>query len=235
MTSPASPVTACPSCHAALTPGGRYCHRCGRAVGSASDKGVWIAAWSTVFIFIAFIVWWVNGRSDAQAGPDMANAGNASAATAAGARPQGGGTPPDISQMTPRERFLRLHDRVMNAMEQGDTATAERFAPMAISAYGMLDTFDVDARYHAGALHILQKGYPEALALADTIQASAKGNLMAELLRIEVAQARKDVASESRAKKAFLANYDAQVAQKRPEYEEHKAMLDDLRKQLSSQ
>ena len=75
----------------------------------------------------------------------------------------------------------------------------------------------------------------EALALADTIQASARGNLMAELLRIEVAQARKDAAAEARAKKAFLANYDAQIAQKRPEYEEHRAMLDDLRKQLSSQ
>lgn len=235
MTSTATPATSCPSCHAPLTPGGRYCHRCGRAVGARDEKGIWIAAWSTVFIFIAFIVWWVNGRSPEQAGPDMANAGNASAATAAGAQPQGGGgAPPDISQMTPRERFLRLHDRVMNAMEKGDTATAERFAPMAISAYGMLDSYDVDARYHAGALHILQKDYPAALALADTIEASAKGNLMADLLRIEVAQAKKDPATEARGKKAFLANYDAQIAQNRPEYTEHRAMLNDLKKQLSS-
>lgn len=236
MTSTASPAAACPSCHAPLTAGGRYCHRCGRAVGTASDRGVWIAAWSTVFIFIAFIAWWVNARAAEQTGPDMANAGNASAATAAGAQPQGGGgTPPDISQMTPRERFLRLHDRVMNAMEQGDTATAERFAPMAISAYGMLDSYDVDARYHAGALHILQKDYPAAIALADTIEASAKGNLMGNLLRIEVAQAKKDAAAEARGKKAFLANFDAQIGQNRPEYQEHRAMLDDLRKQLSSQ
>ncbi|HSB55696.1 MAG TPA: zinc ribbon domain-containing protein [Gemmatimonadales bacterium] len=232
MTTTAPASTSCPSCHASLTPGARYCHRCGRAVGAASDRGIWITAWGVVILFIGFIAWWVNSRSAAPTGPDMANAGNANPAEAAGARPQG--SPPDISQMSPRERFLRLHDRVMNAQEQGDTATAQRFAPMAISAYGMLDATDIDARYHAGALYILTRAYPQALALADTIQAEAKNNLMADLLRIEVAQARKDAAAEARARKAFLANFDDQVGLKRPEYEEHKAMLDDLRKQLAT-
>jgi hypothetical protein len=229
MSTTAPVATACPSCHAALTPGAKYCHRCGRAVGTASDRGIWITAWSVVFIFIVFMAWWVNSRSGGPTGPDMANAGNA---TPGEARAQG--APPDISQMTPRERFFRLHDRVMSAQEKGDSATAQRFAPMAIAAYGMLDSTDVDARYHAGALYILTRAYPQALALADTIQAEAKDNLMADLLRIEVAQARKDAGTESRARTEFLANFDAQVALKRPEYLEHKAMLDDLRKQLSA-
>lgn len=224
--------SSCPSCRAALTPGARYCHRCGRAVGAASDRGIWLTAWGIVILFIGFIAWWVNSQSAGPTGPDMANAGNAGPAEAAGTRPQG--APPDISQMSPRERFLRLHDRVMNAQERGDTATAQRFAPMAISAYGMLDTIDIDARYHAGALYILSRAYPQALALADSIQAEAKNNLMGELLRLEVAQARKDGAAESRARKAFLDNYAEQVGLKRPEYEEHKAMLDQLRKQLST-
>src|SRR5574338_463092 len=189
MTTTAPAPTSCPACHAPLTPGARYCHRCGRAVGNASERVIWITAWSVVFLFIAFIAWWVHSRSNGPTGPDMANAGNANPAEAAG-RPAG--SPPDISQMTPRERFLRLSDRVMSAQEQGDTATAQRFAPMAISAYGMLDATDIDARYHAGALYILQAAYPQALALADTIQAEAKNNLMADLLRIEVAQRRKD-------------------------------------------
>ena len=229
MSATTSVTASCPSCHAALTPGAKYCHRCGRAVGAASDRGIWITAWSVVFVFIGFIAWWVNSRSAAPTGPDMANAGNAAPGEA-----RGQGAPPDISQMTPRERFLRLHDRVMNAQEKGDSATAQRFAPMAISAYGMLDSVDVDARYHAGALYILTRAYPQALALADTIEAGAKKNLMADLLRIEVAQARKDTVAESRARKQFLANFDDQVALKRPEYEEHKAMLADLRRQLST-
>lgn len=235
MTTAAPVATACPSCAAPLTPGGRYCHRCGRAVGARSERTTWIVAWSAVALFIALIVYYVNKKPSEVAGPDMANAGNAGAAGASGAggatRP---GAPPDISKMTPRERFLRLHDRVMAAAEQGDTATANRFAPMAIAAYGMLDTIDVDARYHAGALFIRTGDTKAALALADTIQAQAKNNLMAELLRLEVAQAKKDTSAENRARAAFLAHYDAEISLRRPEYEEHKTMLADVKRQLTT-
>lgn len=190
-------------------------------------------AWGTVVFFVALIVYSVNQRSTEVAGPDMANAGNAGPAGAAGPGPATRpGAPPDISQMTPRERYFRLHDRVMSAAESGDTATANRFAPMAIAAYGMLDSVDIDARYHAGALHIQAGSLPAALALADTIQAESKDNLLGDLLRLEVAQARKDRAAESRARQAFLDHYDAQLALRRPEYEEHKAMLADLKKRL---
>lgn len=230
----ATPVDAsCPSCRAPLTPGARYCHRCGRAVGARSDRVIWIVAWGTVVLFIAMIFYFVTQRSGEAAGPDMANAGNAGPAGSAGAgRATNPGAPPDISQMTPRERYFRLHDRVMSAAESGDTATANRFAPMAIAAYGMLDSVDVDARYHAGALHIQSGSLPAALALADTIQAESKDNLLGDLLRLEVAQARKDRAAESRARKAFLDHYDAQLALRRPEYEEHKTMLQDLKRRL---
>ena len=49
-----------------------------------------------------------------------------------------GGAPgalPDLASMTPREQFDRLYNRVMQASEQGDTATANRFSPMALQAY----------------------------------------------------------------------------------------------------
>lgn len=224
-------TTTCPACHAPLTDGARYCHRCGRAVGAGSgERTIWIVAWSSVAVFIALIVYYVNRGPATAVGPDMANAGNAASAPVE--RP---GAPPDISQMSPRERFLRLHDRVMSAAESGDTATATRFAPMAIAAYGMLDQVDVDLRYHAGTLYIQTGGYKEALALADTIQAEARDNLLGDMLRLEVAQARKDAAATARYRKAFLDHYDGQLALKRPEYQEHTAMLAELRKQLEQQ
>ena len=205
-------------------------------MGIGSERAVWALAWGAVLLFIALIVYYVQDRASAPVGPDMANAGNAgpegaAGNAAAGTRP---GAPPDISQLTPRERFLRLHDRVMSAAESGDTVTATRFAPMALAAYTMLDSVDVDLRYHAGTLFIRARNYPAALALADTIQAEAKQNLMADLLRLEVAQSRKDAAAETRARNSFLDHYDAQLALKRPEYEEHKDMLADLRRQLST-
>lgn len=239
MTTATAAHTSCPSCQASLVGGARYCHRCGRAVGLASERTTWIVAWSAVALFIALIVYYVNHKPVATAGADMGNAGNAGAQGAAGAgaaeaeRP--GGAPPDISQMSPRERFLRLHDRVMAAAEQGDSATANRFVPMAIAAYGMLDTIDVDARYHAGALYIQAGDSKAALALADTIGRTARDNLMADLLRLEVAQNKKDQKAESQARTAFLSHYDAQLATNRPEYVEHKALLADIKKQLSTQ
>jgi hypothetical protein len=96
----------------------------------------------------------------------------------------------------------------------------------------MLDQVDVDLRYHAGALYIQTGALKEALALADTIQAEARDNLFGDMLRLEVARARKDGAGAARVSKAFLEHYDSQLALQRPEYEEHKAMLADLKQQL---
>ena len=225
-----NPVS-CPACYAPLATDARYCHRCGRAVtaGGSGERTPWIIAWTVVAICIAGIVYFVNHKPSDATRPDMANAGAGSSAGPAGP----GGQPPDISQMTPKERFLRLHDRIMNAAGQGDTATVTRFSPMALTAYTMLDSIDTDMRFHAGAIHLRLGQYPEALALADTIQASAKDHLFADLLRAEVAQARGDQAEFARIRQHFLAHYDAELAQKRPEYAEHKAMLETFKAQAA--
>jgi hypothetical protein len=229
MTHPAAP--ACPACHAPLTPGARYCHRCGRALSatSAQERRIWIGAWASVTFMVALIVYFVNREEPARAAPDMANAGNASAT---GERPGNPASPPDISQMEPRERFLRLHDRVMAAGDSGDAATAQRFLPMALAAYTMVEQVDVDLRYHAGALQVRAGNYPAALALADTIQALSPDNLLGDLLRIEIAQDRGDSAAIRTHTRQFLAHFDRQIASGRPEYTEHRTMLDDLRRQL---
>jgi hypothetical protein len=227
MTHPA----ACPACFASLSPDARYCHRCGRAVtaGGSSERAPWIIAWSLVLLALGGIVYFVVSKNSAPARPDMANVG-AEPSGSGGAAPAGG-APPDISQMTPRERFLRLDDRIAKAAAQGDTAMALRFAPMAISAYGMLDSYDPDVRYHAGAVHIQLGEYPAALALADTIQQDVKDHLFADMLRAEVAQAKGDQAAMTRSRKVFLQHYDAQIATGRPEYQEHRAMLDEFKRQ----
>src|SRR5262249_55444912 len=102
----------CPSCRAELSPGAHYCHRCGRAVGKGSDRTVWTIAFSAVALMLALIIYYVNNKASAAATPDMANAGNAGPAGASGATANG--APPDISQMSPKERFLRLSDRVLS-------------------------------------------------------------------------------------------------------------------------
>lgn len=222
MTTPVS----CPACNATLAPEARYCHRCGRAVtaGGSQERTPWIIAWILVAIALGGITYFVLTKDSGQSRPDMANTGAPGPAASSGA-------PPDISQMTPRERFLRLHDRVMAAAEQGDSATAQRFAPMAIQAYGMLDSQDPDVRYHVGAIHIRLGQFQEALALADTIQAEAKDHLFGDLLRAEVAQAQGDQPLFEKSRRAFLVHYDGQMAAGRAEYQEHRALLDQFRSQ----
>ncbi len=222
--------TSCPACYAPLAADARYCHRCGRAVtaGGSAERTPWLLAWGVVALCLAGIVYFVTHKPGEQSRPDMANTGAPD-----GGGPPAAGRPPDITQMTPKERFLRLHDRIMTAARQGDSATVTRFAPMAIAAYGMLDTIDDDLRFHAGAIHVRLGQYPEALALADTIQADAKDHLFADLLRAEVAQAKGDRAAFDRSRRNFLSHYDAELALKRPEYEEHKAMLEEFKSQTT--
>lgn len=226
MTAPAS----CPACRAALVAEARYCHRCGRAAtaGGATERAPWLIAWSLVFVAVAGIAYFVLTKDTTPDRPEMSNTG------ASGGGPAGGagssGAPPDISQMSPSERFLRLHDRIMQAAERGDTATVSRFAPMAITAYGMLDRVDPDLRFHAGSIHARLGDYQAALALADTIAAEAPGHLLADMLRAMVAEARGDQAMLRRSRQDFLARYDQQMASGRPEYEEHRAMLEDFRR-----
>jgi hypothetical protein len=207
---------ACRACGASLLPESRYCHRCGRALsgGGPSERTPWIIAWSLVAIAVTVITWSVLKRD-----------GTAAAAPP----PPQADTPPDISQMSPRERFLRLHDRVLGAAERGDSATVIRFAPMAIQAYAMLDAYDDDLRFHAGLIHLQVGETAAAIALADTIQAGSPGHLLAQILRADAAKQAGDPRAYDRSRRAFLADFDREIASGRPEYTEHRNVLDDFR------
>ena len=219
----------CVQCQATLTPGAKFCHRCGHAVHGGTPPGSstpWIVAASIIALSIGAILYVVLVKHPEAARPDMANNG-APVSGPVGARP------PDISQMSPEERFIRLNDRVMTAIEQGDSTTATRFLPMAIAAYGQLDSTDIDLRYHAAILHVAAGDLPQAAALADSITTEAKDHLFASMIRAAVAEAKGDKAGIAQAHKAFLSHYDAEVAKNLSEYQEHKAALEEFRRQAS--
>jgi hypothetical protein len=145
-------------------------------------------------------------------------------------QPQAGEAPPDISSMSPRERFNRLYNRVMRAAQSGDEATVNRFTPMALMAYAQLDTVDADARYHAALLKVHTGDVDASRALADTILAQNPGHLFGYLIRGTVARFRKDDKQLTRAYAGFLKRYDQEIKLGRPEYSEHQTSLNDFRK-----
>jgi len=220
----------CAGCRADLSPQARFCHRCGRPAGPGAGSGggaplparertAWLVAGLVCVSLIAGLVFKVVRNAPAPVAPDMANAGVPA------------GAPPDISRMTPRERFDRLFNRVMRAAEQGDTAQVERFTPMALGAYDQLDSTNADARYHAAVLRLQVGDVPGALALADTILARNPGHLFAYVVRGTAAGFQGDTAAARRAARDFLSHYSAEMRANRIEYREHQPALDEFKQQ----
>ena len=117
-------------------------------------------------------------------------------------------SPPDISQMTPRQQGIALFDRVMSAAERGMADSVAFFAPKALQVYSMVGPLDNDGRYDVGMIHAVTGNYESALAQADSLEALVPGHLLATLIRHSVAEALGDTAAMQRAYRAFLDSYD---------------------------
>ena len=208
---------------------GKFCARCGAALGAprlknadarSRERLAFLAAALSLGFLGLVALWSMQGR--ATEAPDRIGGPPVIAAAE--------GAPPDLSTMTPRERFDRLYNRVMRAAEQGDTVTVARFSPMAFLAYGQLDSVDVDARYHAAVLRLhVQGDTAGALRLADTIQMSNPRHLFVFLIRGTAARLFRNDQLLSRADSEFLAAWDSEMKVGRPEYRDHQVMLEQFR------
>ena len=228
---------ACSFCRAELSPQAHYCHRCGRPATAGadhtrrhrSDRVAWAVAGALCVLSVGGIIYKVSSSATQPTAPDMANTG-----AVGGDRglPQGvAGPAPDISTMTPQERFDRLFNRIMQAAERGDSVEVERFTPMALGAYQQLDSRDADARYHAAVLHLQVGDFAPALALADSILTESPGHLFGYLIRGPSARLQNNPAARAQAERDFLAHYAKETAAKRVEYLEHQPALDEFRKE----
>jgi hypothetical protein len=142
------------------------------------------------------------------------------------------GTPPDLTNLSPQEQFLRLADRLQASVQSGDTATVVRFFPMMEQAFTNLPTADRnnDLRFHLALLRAQVGHFPGAVAQVDTIVASARNHLLADYLRALIADYQGDVAAGRAARLAFRQDFDAEVAINRPEYLAHRTLLDEFLK-----
>ncbi len=115
--------TACPACYAPLAPDARYCHRCGRAVtaGGLAERAPWFIAWAVVGPLRCRyrVLRHAQARRAGPAGHGERRCRPAEPPPGESPPAGGPGQPPDISQMTPRERFTRLYDRIMTRGRTG--------------------------------------------------------------------------------------------------------------------
>lgn len=228
----------CRACQAPLAAGARFCTQCGTAAAGGTgqpapspDRRAWgVAAAVCAVLLVAVLAMVARGN----AGAPTAGAAGATGAVAPFAGEPGGGSPPDLSTMTPRERFDRLYNRIMRASESGDQQTVTTFTPMAMMAYQQLDTVDADARFHLATLKLHSGDVAGASAVADTLLREDPGHLFGYVIQGTVARWNKDDARLKKAYADFLAHYDAEMKRGRPEYTDHERMMTDFQQAAKS-
>jgi hypothetical protein len=212
----------CHACGTQLAPTARFCHKCGAQLRGEQATGwrvglPWGLAGVAVGALIAVVGVRFTGKTSTAA-PE--------ASMPPGASGPAMGRPPDISRMSPEERATRLYNRVMTLHAAGKTDSAEFFLPMALQAYGMLPTLDVDAHYHMGVLYLTGGDGPGALAEADSIGRTAATHLFGFVLRAQASELQHDSKHAQQAYRDFLKNEAAERARGLPEYTDHAQNLD---------
>jgi len=222
----------CDQCGAKLSPSASFCNQCGakvaggaRKVGAASVVGgqnlPWWIAGAAMFVLIVVV-----GVRMVQPGGPSAPAPAGGVAPFAGG---GGGTPPDLSTMTPREQADRLFDRVMRAVSAGDSTEAQAFIPMAIAAHDLARPLDHDGLFHLSLLNRTAMNLDAALANAREVLDQDPDHLLALTAGAEAAAEMGDRSTAETYYRRVLEVWDAQMARGLPEYADHSVFLQSVR------
>lgn len=131
------------------------------------------------------------------------------------------GRAPDISQLSPAERAIRLHERVMRLREAGQQDSVMMFAPMAIAAFEMLGNLDNDSRYDMGMIAWASENAALAKAQADTILQQNPRHLLGLILGARAANLEKRAADERDYYQRLVAAEQTERAAGRDEYFTH--------------
>ena len=217
----------CPNCGNSAA--GKFCSYCGASLTVQEGPKQWnaqmIAPWVAIGIAsVALAVALVSlfDRGSGAAAPEPFSQPSTSMVPVPG-------QPVDLSSMTPRQAADRLFNRVMAANENGNTVEALRFAPMALQAYDNLGTLDNDARYHVALIHMTAENIKGARVQIDKLRQSAPKHLLGFILEHQIAGRGGNKDSATRAYKAFLAAYDAEIEAGRPEYQDHRDSIERFR------
>jgi hypothetical protein len=225
----------CGGCAAILTPGAKFCHRCGTAAGAVgtrrSDASSTTLPWAVAGVALVGLVALLAGqrfRSAPPADPQQASApASDSQAGPGGDAAAPGVRAPDISALSPRERADRLFDRIMRLDTEGKKDSVQFFAPMAISAYQMIPDPDADARFDMGRIAEVAGALPAAKNEADSILAKQPTHLLGLVLAMQVARASGDTAAAASYRAKLHSSEKAELAKKLPEYDRHSADIRD--------
>ena len=212
---PSSPVPACVRCGAPRA--GGFCTQCGAAGGapvrqrsSARMFGAWASGLAVLVVIVALVV--------------------PSKGTMPSGEPDSTGT---SFATTPRGQFQQLVSQVSAAADAGNTAMVRELSQRALATYASIPPADrdVDGRYHAAMLKAVAGDLAGALAEADTILSLAPGNLLGYYVQGAAARLMGNSEGVRQSSAEFRARYQEEMAKSRPEYTEHRELLEDFFRQ----
>ena len=221
----------CAACSADLSPGAKFCHRCGAPAGSAAttvqprtNTLPWIVA---ALAFLALFAMAAGRGFNASRGSALD--GSSNALPQAGLDDRGLSPDeqaaeiraPDISSLSPQERADRLYNRVMLLASQGKMDSVQFFAPMALTAYQMLAPLNPDQRYDMGRIGEVVGAIPLAKAQADSILHENPNHLLGLILEARLATLAGDTTRLHSYERKLIAAEKTEAAQKREEYVRH--------------
>lgn len=219
----------CSSCDAQPPAGARFCTQCGTRLGArraGSERLAWVVAGAAVLALGGVLVW----QSTRDAAPAVASTAGLPGA------PAGAFGAPSAGPLTgtPREQADRLFNRIMQAMEQGDTAQARFFTPMATQAYEMAGELDADGLFHLSVVQTIGGDPASGRATADRALADAPDHLLALIAAAQAAEAAGDADAARAYYQHFLRVYDQESVRPLPEYQDHGNILPVYREQARS-
>ena len=222
----------CSGCAAELSPGAKFCHRCGTVVTATAVSGresrtnalPWIVAAIAFLALFAMAAGrgfnarrsnTVDGSQNAlpQAGLDDRGVAEDDGSAAMRA--------PDISSLSPQERADRLYNRVMLLASQGKVDSVVFFAPMALTAYQMLSPLNADQRYDMGRIGEVAGALPLAKAQADTILMQNPNHLLGLILEARLGTLAGDSTRVHSYERRLISAEKAELGKKRVEYSRH--------------
>jgi hypothetical protein len=137
------------------------------------------------------------------------------------------GQAPNLANLTPREITDRLYNRVMMLHEQGLTDSLKLIAQtMAIPAFELHDSLDVDLRYDLGRIAEVSGEVALARAQADTILRQQPTHLLGLILSANVARIAGDSGAVRALQRRLLDSERAELARSLREYSLHKVDID---------
>lgn len=239
--SPLGPV-ACEGCGREIAAGARFCGNCGRPIGGGAPQslqrqgsgpghGGTTALLALVGLVVVVGIAWLIGS-----GALRKNAPGAPGASATTGPVAGDANATDIWEMSPRERFTRLSDRIERAYESGDSAQVVQFFPMATGAFEMLPESDrdADARFHMAMMLSEVGQMATAQAQVDSLMLQSPGNLLGYWLIARLATIRGDSTAARAARASFMQGWDSEIASGQEEYTAHRNLLDKFHQEAES-